>query len=61
LVVCKHALRNALIAVVTFIGFMFGIVIASSITTETVFVWPGIGRLVYEASLCSSGQRLLFS
>ena len=50
-VVCKHALRNALISVVTFLGFMFGIVIASSITTETVFVWPGIGRLVFEALL----------
>jgi peptide/nickel transport system permease protein len=50
-VICKHALRNALISVVTFIGFMFGIVIASSITTETVFVWPGIGRLVFEALL----------
>jgi peptide/nickel transport system permease protein len=51
LVVCKHAMRNALISVVTFIGFMFGVVIASSITTETVFVWPGIGRLVFEALL----------
>jgi peptide/nickel transport system permease protein len=50
-VVCKHALRNALISVVTFLGFMFGIVIASSITVETVFVWPGIGRLVFEALL----------
>lgn len=51
MVVWKHALRNALIPVVTFIGFMFGVVIASSITTETVFVWPGIGRLVFEALL----------
>jgi peptide/nickel transport system permease protein len=37
------------IPVVTFVGFMFGIIIASSITTETVFVWPGLGRLVFEA------------
>ena len=50
-VIWKHALRTALIPVVTFIGFMFGVVIASSITTETVFVWPGIGRLVFEALL----------
>ena len=48
-VVWKHALRNACIPVVTFVGFMFGIIIASSITTETVFVWPGLGRLVFEA------------
>lgn len=48
-VIWKHALLNACIPVVTFIGFMFGIIIASSITTETVFVWPGLGRLVFEA------------
>jgi peptide/nickel transport system permease protein len=42
-------LRHALIPVVTFTGFMFGVIIASSITVETVFVWPGIGRLVFEA------------
>jgi len=48
-VIWKHALRNALIPVVTFTGFMFGVIIASSITVETVFVWPGIGRLVFEA------------
>ena len=48
-VIWKHALLNACIPVVTFVGFMFGIIIASSITTETVFVWPGLGRLVFEA------------
>ena len=48
-VIWKHALLNAFIPVVTFVGFMFGIIIASSITTETVFVWPGLGRLVFEA------------
>jgi len=48
-VMWKHALLNACIPVVTFVGFMFGIIIASSITTETVFVWPGLGRLVFEA------------
>jgi peptide/nickel transport system permease protein len=48
-VIWKHALRNALIPVVTFTGFMFGVIIASSITVETVFVWPGLGRLVFEA------------
>jgi peptide/nickel transport system permease protein len=48
-VIWKHALLNAFLPVVTFVGFMFGIIIASSITTETVFVWPGLGRLVFEA------------
>ena len=48
-VIWKHALLNAFIPVVTFVGFMFGIIIASSITTEIVFVWPGLGRLMFEA------------
>jgi peptide/nickel transport system permease protein len=48
-VVCKHALRNALIPVITFIGYMYGVIIAAAIATETVFGWPGLGRLAYEA------------
>lgn len=45
----KHALKNALIPVVTFVGFYFGILIAGSVVVETVFAWPGIGRLAFEA------------
>ncbi|MBI2918503.1 MAG: ABC transporter permease [Chloroflexi bacterium] len=48
-VILKHALRNALIPVVTFVGMYFGILLAGSVTVETVFAWPGIGRLAYEA------------
>jgi peptide/nickel transport system permease protein len=48
-VVGKHALRNALIPVITFIGYMYGVIIAAAIATETVFAWPGLGRLAYEA------------
>lgn len=51
MVVNKHALRNALISVLTFVGFMYGIIIAAAITTEVVFTWPGLGRLAYEAVL----------
>ena len=47
--VWKHALRNALIPVVTFVGFYFGIMISGTVVVETVFAWPGIGRLAYEA------------
>jgi peptide/nickel transport system permease protein len=50
-VVGKHAVRNALILVITFVGFMYGIIIAAAITTEVVFTWPGLGRLAYEAVL----------
>jgi peptide/nickel transport system permease protein len=48
-VVGKHALRNALIPVITFVGYMYGVIIAAAIATETVFAWPGLGRLAYEA------------
>jgi peptide/nickel transport system permease protein len=50
-VIWKHALRNALIPVVTFVGFYFGILLSGSVVVEAVFAWPGIGRLAYEAVL----------
>ena len=49
LVVWKHALKNALIPVVTFIGIIFAQLLVGSIIVETVFAWPGIGRLAYQA------------
>lgn len=48
-VVWKHAFRNALMPLVTFLGYMFGAVVATSITVEVVFNWPGIGSLAYQA------------
>lgn len=45
----RHALRNALIPIVTIIGLNFGAVIGSTVVTETVFNWPGIGRLLVDA------------
>ena len=50
-VVWKHALRNALIPVITFVGFMYGVVIASAVVVEVVFGWPGLGNLAYESTL----------
>ncbi|MDH5450984.1 MAG: ABC transporter permease [Candidatus Bathyarchaeota archaeon] len=49
-VIYKHALRNALIPVVTYIGLYFGGVLAGAPITETVFNWPGVGRLFVEAT-----------
>ncbi len=46
-VVWKHALRNALIPVVTFAGTYLGLLLAGAIVVETVFAWPGLGDLVY--------------
>ncbi len=48
-VIWKHALKNALIPVVTFAGIYFAILVTTAIVVETVFAWPGIGRLAYEA------------
>jgi ABC-type dipeptide/oligopeptide/nickel transport system permease component len=45
-VVYKHVLRNALIPIVTVIGLQFGYVLGGAVLTETVFAWPGIGRLI---------------
>ncbi|MDQ8172359.1 MAG: ABC transporter permease [Gemmatimonadota bacterium] len=48
-VVVRHALRNALIPVITVIGLDFGAYLTGSILTETIFSWPGIGRYVVMA------------
>ena len=50
-VVWKHCLRNALIPVLTLWGVFMGGLVTGAIVTETVFAWPGIGRLTYEAVL----------
>ncbi len=49
IVVWKHCLRNALIPVLTLWGVFMGGLVTGAIVTETVFAWPGIGRLTYEA------------
>ncbi|HET7873769.1 MAG TPA: nickel ABC transporter permease [Terriglobales bacterium] len=49
MVVYKHALRNALVPVLTVVGLQFGALLAGAIVTETIFSWPGIGRLTIQA------------
>ena len=46
----RHALRNALIPVVTVIGFSYGSLLAGAVLTESIFAWPGIGQYAYRAS-----------
>jgi len=48
-VIYKHAVRNAMIPVITVIGLNFGLLLAGAILTETVFSWPGIGKYVINA------------
>lgn len=50
-IVYKHALKNALIPVVTVLGLQFGILLGGAVLTETVFAWPGVGRLLVDAIL----------
>jgi peptide/nickel transport system permease protein len=48
-VVWKHALRNSLLPVLTYMGAFFATMITGAVVVETVFAWPGIGRLAYES------------
>jgi peptide/nickel transport system permease protein len=50
-VIWKHVLRNSLIPVVTFVGQFLPTMITGALVIETVFAWPGIGRLAYEAAM----------
>jgi peptide/nickel transport system permease protein/oligopeptide transport system permease protein len=49
--IAKHALRNALVPVVTIGGLEFGRLLAGAVLTETVFTWPGVGRLLVDSIL----------
>jgi peptide/nickel transport system permease protein/oligopeptide transport system permease protein len=48
-VILLHALRNALIPIITVIGLRFGALLSGAVLTETVFAWPGVGRLVVDS------------
>ncbi len=48
-VVCRHALPNALAPIITVVGLQFGALLAGAIVTETIFSWPGLGRLTVSA------------
>jgi ABC-type dipeptide/oligopeptide/nickel transport system permease component len=47
--ILRHAFRNSLIPVVTLVGLQFGAVLTGAVITETIFAWPGIGRLLIES------------
>lgn len=50
-ILTHYALRNALLPVVTVLGLQLGLVLTGAVLTETVFAWPGLGRLIYDAIL----------
>jgi len=46
-VVLRHALKNALLPVITILGLQVGLLLSGAVLTETIFAWPGIGRWLY--------------
>jgi peptide/nickel transport system permease protein/oligopeptide transport system permease protein len=48
-VVFRHALRNALLPIMTVVGLQFGALLGGAVVTETVFAWPGVGRLLIDS------------
>lgn len=51
LVIIRHAFKNALIPIITIIGLQFGRLLSGAVLTETVFAWPGLGRLIVNSIL----------
>jgi len=49
LIIFKHALRNASLPIITFLGLQFGVLLGGAVVTERVFAWPGIGQVLVEA------------
>lgn len=58
-VVFKHALRNAILPVVTVAGLQFSAMLAGAVLVETVFTWPGMGQLAFESILRRDNQLIL--
>ena len=58
-VITKHALRNTLIPIVTVVGLQFGNLLAGAVLVETVFSWPGLGRLVFDSILLRDYPTLM--
>ncbi|MEM7094863.1 MAG: ABC transporter permease [Actinomycetota bacterium] len=58
-VVYKHALRNAVIPVITLAGLQLGTILSGALIVETVFDWPGLGRLAFESVLARDAPVLL--
>ncbi|NLB80595.1 MAG: ABC transporter permease, partial [Clostridiaceae bacterium] len=58
LVILKHAFKNALIPILTVIGTQFGVSLGGAVVTETIFAWPGIGRLMVDSINNRDNQML---
>jgi len=59
IVIFKHALRNAVLPVVTVVGLQFSQIFSGAVLVETVFAWPGLGRLAYDSILRRDSPTIL--
>ena len=59
MVVRRHILRNALLPIITVIGAQLGALLTGAVLVEIVFAWPGLGRLLYEATLARDYSLLM--
>jgi peptide/nickel transport system permease protein len=48
-VIFKHALKNALVPIITVVGLQFGVLLGGAVMTETIFSWPGLGKYLVDA------------
>src|SRR5690606_12404129 len=51
LILLKHALRNASLPIITYLGLQFGLLLGGAVVTERVFAWPGVGQMLVDAIL----------
>jgi peptide/nickel transport system permease protein len=49
IVIFKHALKNAMVPIITVVGLQFGVLLGGAVMTETIFSWPGLGKYLVDA------------
>ena len=60
-VVFRHALKNAMVPVITIIGLSLGTLVSGAVVTETMFAYPGMGTLIYDSVIASDYNLALVS
>ncbi|HLL74006.1 MAG TPA: ABC transporter permease, partial [Pyrinomonadaceae bacterium] len=58
-IIARHALKNAMIPVVTILGLQLGVLLAGAIVTEKIFNWPGVGLLLIDDGISKRDYRLV--
>ena len=58
-IVVRHALRNALIPMVTVLGLAYGGLLSGAVMTETIFAWPGLGRYAFQSAVTNDFPAIM--